>query len=247
MKPRIGVTITPSVHDQRRVGHVDRAYADAVVTVGALPVVLPVLDPADADEALAGLDGLLLTGGGDVSAECYGEEPAPEAYGRDAARDRWELALVAAARAAGLPILGVCRGAQVLNVAAGGTLVQHLPVVTDESHREYERDAETVHPVALDPESLLAAVTGQRELGVNSLHHQAVAVVGPGLRPVAWAPDGVIEAVESVEDRLLGVQWHPELLVHEAAPPAHRRLFAWLAQAAAERRDAAPSTAAEVA
>ena len=175
-------------------------------------------------------------GGGDVAASCYGEDPAPEAYGVNVARDTWELALVGAARAAGLPILGLCRGVQVLNVAAGGTLIQHLPVGTDESHKQYERDCETVHPVEVDPGSLLATITGPREFGVNTLHHQAVADVGAGLRPVAWAPDGVIEAVESVDGRpLLGVQWHPELLTHQ---PPHDRLFAWLVQAAGDRRAA---------
>jgi putative glutamine amidotransferase len=143
---------------------------------------------------------------------------------------------VAGARAAGLPILGLCRGAQVLNVAAGGTLVQHLPVGTDESHKQYERDGETVHPVEVDPGSLLAAITGRRAFGVNTLHHQAVADVGSGLRAVAWAPDGGIEAVDSIDDRpLLGVKWHPELLVHQ---PPQDRLFAWLAQAAADHRSA---------
>jgi len=245
MKPRIGVTSAPSLHDQRRVEHLDRAYTDAVVAAGAFPFVLPVLDWPDAEEVLSGLDGLLLTGGGDVAASWYGEDPAPEAYGVDAARDGWELALVAAARAAGLPILGVCRGAQVLNVAAGGTVIQHLPVGTDESHKQYERDGETVHPVEVDPTSLLAAITGPRAFGVNTLHHQAVADVGSGLRPVAWAPDGVIEAVESVDDRLLlGVQWHPELLTHQ---PPHDRLFAWLAQAAADRRGATVSIPPQVA
>lgn len=239
MRPRIGVTSAPSLRDQRRVEHVDRAYTEAVLAGGALPCVLPVLDGGDADEALARLDGLLLTGGGDVTAAYYGQDPSPEAYGSDYARDRWELALVAAARASGVPILGVCRGAQVLNVAAGGTLTQHLPVVTEESHREYERDGETVHPVQVDPAGLLATITGERAFGVNSLHHQAVARVGPSLRPVAWSPDGVIEALESVDGGpVLGVQWHPELLVHQPAHPAHLRLFAWLAQAAADRRSA---------
>jgi putative glutamine amidotransferase len=236
MRPRIAVTSCPTVHDQRPVQHVDRAYTDAVVGAGALPFVLPVLGRADAEEVLSGLDGLLLTGGGDVAASCYGADPAPEAYGVDAARDAWELALVAAARAAGLPILGLCRGAQVLNVAAGGTLVQHLPVGTDESHKQYERDCEIVHPVEVDRASLLAAITGRRAFGVNTLHHQAVAEVGSSLRPVAWAPDGVIEAVESVDGRpLLGVQWHPELLTDQ---PPHDLLFAWLAQAAADRQGA---------
>jgi putative glutamine amidotransferase len=242
MKPRIGVTSAPSIHDQRRVDHLDRAYTNAVVGAGAFPFVLPVLDGADAEEVLSGLDGLLLT---DVAAACYGADPAPEAYGVDVARDAWELALVAAARAAGLPILGLCRGAQLLNVAAGGTLVQHLPVGTDESHKQYERDCETVHTVEVDPASLLAAITGQRAFGVNTLHHQAVAEVGASLRPVAWAPDGVIEAVESVDGLpLLGVQWHPELLTHQ---PPHDRLFAWLAGAAADRQGGTVSMPPQVA
>jgi putative glutamine amidotransferase len=245
MKPRIGVTSAPSMHDQRRVEHLDRAYTAAVVGAGAYPVVLHVLGWGDAEEVLSVLDGLLLTGGGDVAASCYGEDPAPEAYGVDVARDAWELALVAAARAAGLPILGLCRGAQVLNVAAGGTLIQHLPVGTDESHKQYERDCETVHPVAVDPGSFLAAITGQRAFGVNTLHHQAVAEVGASLRPVAWAPDGIIEAVESVDGLpLLGVQWHPELLIHQ---PPHDRLFAWLARAAADRQSGTVSMPPQVA
>lgn len=98
MKPRIGVTSCPKIHDQRPVEHVDRAYTDAVIGAGAYPFVLPVLGWADAEEVLSGLDGLLLTGGGDVAASCYGQDPSPEAYGVAAARDSWELALVAAAR-----------------------------------------------------------------------------------------------------------------------------------------------------
>jgi putative glutamine amidotransferase len=130
-------------------------------------------------------------------------------------------------------------------VAAGGTLVQHLPVDTDDSHKQYERDCETVHSVEVEPSSRLAAIAGQRTFGVNTLHHQAVASVGAGLRPVAWAPDGVIEAVESSDDRpLLGVQWHPELLTHQ---PPHDRLFAWLVQAAANRHDPAVSMPPQVA
>jgi putative glutamine amidotransferase len=239
VKPRIGISSAPSFHDGRRAEHLERAYTDAVVGADALPFVVPVLDRADAEEVVFSLDGLLLTGGGDVAAGFYEEEPAREAYGVDAARDTWELALAAAARTAGLPVLGVCRGAQVLNVAAGGTLIQHLPSRTDEPHREYERDRESVHPVEVEPGSLLAAITGQRSFGVNSMHHQAVANVGSSLRPVAWAPDGVIEAVESNDDRpLLGVQWHPELITHQ---PPHGLLFVWLAQAAAHRQGATES------
>lgn len=233
-RPRIGITSAPILHEGRRSERVDRSYTEAVTGAGALPCALPVLGPADAEEVLSGLDGLVLSGGGDVAPSLYGEAPAPEVYGVDASRDAWELALVAAARAARLPVLGICRGLQVVNVATGGTLIQHLPTFTDEPHREYERDREAVHPVEVGPASLLATVTGQPSFGVNSLHHQAVATVGGGLRAVAWAPDGVVEAVESSDDdNLLAVQWHPELLTPD---PPHDRLFAWLVRAAVEPR-----------
>jgi putative glutamine amidotransferase len=144
------------------------------------------------------------------------------------------MALVGAAAAAGLPVLGICRGLQVLNVAAGGSLVQHLPPPSYEVHRRYEPDREPVHQVEVQPASLLADVTGELAWGVNSLHHQAVAAVGRGLRPTAWAPDGVIEALEGTgASPVLGVQWHPELITHER-PQA--LVFAWLAAAAASRR-----------
>jgi putative glutamine amidotransferase len=234
MRPRIGITGAPSLHDGRRAEHLERTYTEAVVGAGALPFVLPVLRPSDSGEVLAQLDGLLLTGGGDMAASWYGEEPAPETYGVDTTRDAWELALVAGAKGAALPVLGICRGAQILNVAAGGTLVQHLPAFTDCDHRDCERDREFVHGVEVDPGSLLAEVAGSRAFGVNTLHHQAIAKVGPGLRPVAWAPDGVIEAVESAGGRLvLGIQWHPELI---ADRPPHGLLFAWLARAAGASR-----------
>ncbi len=204
-------------------------------------MILPVLEGVDADDVIAGLDSLLLSGGGDIVASYYGMSPGEVEYSVDTARDAWELALVAAAHEAALPILGVCRGAQVLNVAFGGTLVQHLPKVTDISHRQLDKDLEIVHEVRVDPASMLATITGRHVFGVNSLHHQAVARSGSGLRPVAWAPDGVVEAVES-NDRsaVLGVQWHPELLTDQ---PAHYRVFSWLVQAALRRRDQADATA----
>jgi len=182
MKPRIAITASPMTHDERLGCKVNRGYVDAVVRAGALPLLVPVLAPAMAGQALMGLDGLLLTGGGDVSPSCYGEEPVPEIYGVNTDRDQWELALVAAARRVGLPILGVCRGAQILNVATGGTLIQHLPDVSAEPHGLRIRQSEEVHPVGIDPGSLLATVVGREQLGVNSLHHQALALVGRGGR-----------------------------------------------------------------
>jgi gamma-glutamyl-gamma-aminobutyrate hydrolase PuuD len=218
---------------------------DAVLRAGGLPLILPTLAPGDAEEVLVLLDGLILTGGGDVGSWRYGEEPAPEAYDVDPARDAWEQALAAAASAArdrpngrqdqeGLPILGVCRGAQLLNVAAGGSLVQHLPNVTAEPHRQREHYSEPVHDVDIDSASRLAAILGPGHLGVNTIHHQAVAQVGQGYRPVAWAPDGIIEAIEATDGAaVVAVQWHPEFLIDL---PRHGQLFLWLTQAAAARR-----------
>jgi putative glutamine amidotransferase len=230
MKPRIAITASPMTHDNRLGCKVNRSYVDAVVRAGAIPLLVPVLAPALSVQALMGLDGLLLTGGGDVSPSCYGEEPVSEVYGVNTDRDQWELALVAAAQRVGLPILGVCRGAQILNVATGGTLVQHLPDVSVEPHGLRIRESEEVHPVGIDPDSLLATVVGTEQLGVNSLHHQALALVGTGLRAVAWAPDGIIEAVEGADhEPILAVQWHPELMSDH---PRHQKLFNWLVEAA---------------
>ncbi|MDQ1393804.1 MAG: putative glutamine amidotransferase [Acidimicrobiaceae bacterium] len=245
MRPRIGISSTPTVHDERRVDRVSRWYVDAVWRAGGLPLILPTLAPTDAAEMLVGLDGLVLTGGGDVASWEYGEDPAPEAYDVDPARDAWEQALsqaAAATRKPGngrrdhqtMPLLGVCRGAQLLNVAAGGSLIQHLPNITEEPHRQREHYSEPVHSVDIDPASRLAAIVGPARLGVNSIHHQAIARVGEGFRPVAWAADGVIEAIEATDGApIVAVQWHPEFLINLAP---HGQLFLWLTKAAAAQR-----------
>lgn len=242
MKPRIGVTTTPETIDDRPVEQINRPYVDAIVRAGGIPFVLPVLDPADADLALLALDGLLLTGGGDVDPARYGEAPVPEVYGVNAGRDAFEAALVVAAARAGVPVLGICRGSQILNVALGGTLHQHVPAVTGRNHSVKDRAYEPVHGVAVAPDSCLAAVVGNTAVAVNSLHHQAVDRPGAGLRAVAWADDGIIEAVESDGfGRFLAVQWHPELL---AGRVEHESLFAWLVTEAAGPTPATPATPA---
>ena len=214
-----------------------RDYVDAVVAAGGLPVMLPILDPGLAPVALRDLDGLLCSGGGDLEPGTYGQQPHPDVYGLDPARDAWELALV---RTAEVPVLGICRGSQLLNVAAGGTLVQHLPDRTDIVHRQMDRKREIVHDVEVQAGSRLHAVVGGLQLGVNSLHHQAVDEVGAGFAAVAWAPDGTVEAIEALGDGpVLAVQWHPELLLdHEP----HRALFGWLV-AAADAARVGPRTA----
>jgi putative glutamine amidotransferase len=237
MAVRIGITATSSVFDGRPVEELTRAYVSSVVRAGGLPMMLPVLDPDLAPSMVEGIDGLLLSGGGDIEPIRYGAPAAPEVDGVDRARDGWELALVAAAIERGVPVLGICRGAQILNVAAGGTLVQHLPDHTDQVHRDRERFGEIVHGVRIARGSRLARAMGRARAGVNTLHHQAVDQVGLGLEAVAWGPDGFVEAVEGVAHaRILGVQWHPELL---ADVPGHPELFRWLVDEAT----AVPDTA----
>ncbi len=241
MKPRIGVTSSPSLHEDRFLEALDRAYVSAVIRAGALPFVLPVLQPDEVDDVLTSLDGILFTGGGDLDPAHYSGSASSEVTGIDPERDAYELALARAAVARGLPVLGICRGCQVLNVALGGTLVQHLPEVTSLEHRAKEQWAEHVHGVRVLAGSLLASIVGMvgdgESLGVNSLHHQAVDALGTGLVASGWAEDGTIECVEGTGTHLvLGVQWHPELLVADAA---HMAVFDWLVAAAARRDQAA--------
>ena len=230
-KARIGVTTSPAVHDDIAVEGVNRSYVDAVVRAGAIPVVLPVLEASDVDDLLRSVDGILLSGGVDIDPSVYGAERAPEVEHVDPARDAFELALVRAAADLGIPVLGVCRGLQVLNVAFGGTLIQHLPGAdADAGHRERVRFAEIIHDVDVQAGSRLAEVVGSTRVGVNTLHHQAVDQIGAGLEPVAWSSaDGIVEAIEGVgASRMLGVQWHPELLAHV---PGNPELFSWLVSA----------------
>jgi putative glutamine amidotransferase len=204
----------------RRVDSVRREHVDGVVAAGGVPVVLPVLDPGLVDAALAEIDGLLLTGGGDV--EASGSPAGTAAAGVDTGRDGFELALVLSALEAGLPILGVGRGHQVLNVALGGSLAAHVPAI---SHDVADRIDRPVHQIRIAGGSLLAAVVGATSLGVNSLHNRAVEVAGAGLQVVARSEDGFVEAVEGLGDlRVVGVQWRPELLGDLGAAA----LFRWL-------------------
>lgn len=178
-------------------------------------------DTMSVTEALDGIDGLVLTGGDDVAPGLYGEEVHPAAEVVAPERDEFEIALVKEARARKLPILAICRGMQVLNVAYGGSLVQDIPTqvpgALDHTLKvPPHQPVEFSHEIWIEKDSLLARLmrdrlTGGDSLEVNSRHHQAVKVVGPGLRSVATAPDGIIEAIEDPEVKFcLGVQWHPE-------------------------------------
>jgi putative glutamine amidotransferase len=207
---------------------------DVVRLAGGVPVVLPAVE-GEIPEALDAIDALILPGGGDVDPAHYGGVRHEANYGISTERDGFELKLARAALAhPDLPILCVCRGMQLLNVALGGDLVAHIPDHYGDAviHRHPELQA-TQHPVRIDPKSRLAAILGETELIVHSVHHQAVGRLGNGLHAVAWSPDGVVEAVESDRHRfVVGVQWHPEL--GALGDERQRRLFEVLIERTAE-------------
>jgi putative glutamine amidotransferase len=210
-------------------------YAEAVTAAGGIPLILP----PSADwhrEILDILDGLIVSGGEDVEPQRYGQEPHPTVQWVDPVRDEFELEVVRYAFDRDRPLLGVCRGAQVLNVAAGGTLVQDLASQHPNLASHTQDQLHTVtHAVELAPATRLRAAIGAGSLSVNSGHHQAIHTVSARLKPVAWASDGVIEAAESPDRTwIVGVQWHPEMLYAEHVE--HRRLFEALVQAARESR-----------
>lgn len=185
-------------------------YAAAVEATGGVPVLLPPLALAEAAGAVvARLDGLVISGGADVDPGRYDAEPHPRTAGWRPDRDAWELALLDAADAIGLPVLGVCRGMQVMAVQAGGALVQHVPDLVDHEQHSPGGDAFGAVEVTTSAGTRLAGLVGER-LSVNCHHHQSVAS-HPGYVAVAHAADGTMEAMEAPGDRFcVGVQWHPE-------------------------------------
>jgi putative glutamine amidotransferase len=204
------------------------AYSKAVLKAGGLPVLLPMGEPTDASLFLDRIDGLVVTGGDDVNPGMYGATMDPRTTPADPERDEFEIALVEAALHDDRPMLCVCRGVQVLNVALGGTLHQH-----HDEHFELERYNLDVHGVRVDAGTMLAKVLGATDVGVNSLHHQALAEIAPRLRVVAHSDDGLPEGVEVTGCTFaLGVQWHPELLRHR---PEHLALFEALVAAGETR------------
>lgn len=199
----------------------NEAYVDAVRAAGLTPLVLPPLEPAELDAVASAVSGIVLTGGEDVDPAEYGAARNPLTQDPHQRRDKCELALVQLAHDRRLPTLAICRGIQVVNVALGGTLIQDIasecPSAIDHDQSN-DREAR-VHEVSIDRQSKLAAAVGSPTISVNSSHHQALARVAGGLRVTARSPDGIIEGVEWEADDwwMLGVQWHPEELVRDAA------------------------------
>jgi putative glutamine amidotransferase len=206
-------------------------YLDAVAAAGGIPVILAPLPARQLESIIDRLDGVCLSGGPDIEPATYGSDAHPELGPTEPEVDLFELGLVRAARRRGLPVLAICRGMQVLNVARGGTLVQHLPDLSDEiQHRQTVPASQPSHSVAVAADSKLARIAESERIDVNSFHHQAIDRLGTGLEPVAWADDGVIEGVEAPGDSFtIGVQWHAECLTERAE---QARLFAGLVDAA---------------
>jgi putative glutamine amidotransferase len=216
-------------------------YVEALRTVGAVPWLIPLLphDPDTMNGIFDRLDGIFLTGGVDVDPSRYGESKHPKCGTTDPDRDAVEMLLLEHARATDKPLLAVCRGIQILNVACGGTLYQD---VTDQVPAALKHDyfptptrpsrSYLAHDITVATDSRLARILGESVVPVNSMHHQAIKDLAPNLRPTAFAPDGIIEAVESDSKQfVVAVQWHPEELTD--TQPGMKRLFTEFVAAAA--------------
>ena len=240
MKPLIGITPSP-VTETLSHGTFERyamatTYVGAILAAGGIPIVLPP-QAGNTEAILDHLDGLLLSGGGDVEPSRFGDTSVhPTTYGLHPLRDQFEEELIAGALSRDLPLLCICRGIQILNVALGGTLIQdvadqHAPAI---EHRQQllELPPHSVgHTIEAAPESILERLFSTIEVGVNSFHHQAIKTIAPGLLVIGTAPDGIIEAV-SLPDRrfVLGLQWHPEMMFERH--PAQLAPFSALVEAA---------------
>jgi putative glutamine amidotransferase len=242
MRPLIGVTTSElrpgALATLRRDGlppHPEMAlgttYLQAVEAAGGIPVILAPTQLDAVPALVERLDGVCLSGGPDIDPFAYGAGVRhPELGSTHREVDGFELAVARAADAAGMPVLGICRGAQALNVARGGTLHQHV-----DGHRQDELATVPTHVLGVEQRSRLAEITGSgAQLAVNTFHHQAVDVVGAGLRVVARSADGIVEAIEDrTRTLVLGVQWHAESLIERAE---HAALFAALVEATAHPR-----------
>jgi gamma-glutamyl-gamma-aminobutyrate hydrolase PuuD len=242
-RPVIGVstgsTLVPIVEGQLDSHYAGRAYTAAVVAAGGLPVLLPAVAGAgadDVDDFLDLVDGIVLVGGTDIEPTLYGGD-WPPVQTPDPDRDVLERALVLGAQARGVPLLGVCRGMQMINVALGGTLHEHIEHEQVEAQRSGTFADVRLHTLPLDAESLAQRVLGRDEIEVLCMHHQAPDRIGEGLRVTARAEDGIVEAIELGGDSfMLGVLWHPEQMLDRG--PLQARLYESLVDAAHARVDA---------
>ncbi|MBL8859604.1 MAG: gamma-glutamyl-gamma-aminobutyrate hydrolase family protein [Planctomycetes bacterium] len=225
-RPSIGIT----THGRNEKGRFDLnvKYVESVRRAGGYPVLLPPGE-TNPEECLEFLDGIILSGGADVDPALYRGKQHPEVYGVDKARDACEIALVKAIFERKTPTLCICRGMQILNVALGGSLIEHLPDEIGPEIAHKDGDKFQTHAVDITPASRLARIVDAEHISTASMHHQALRKLAPGLTVVAQSKDGVIEAVEHADhEDLIAVQWHPE---HTAAEDERQQaLFNWLVE-----------------
>ncbi|MCU1348124.1 MAG: peptidase [Acidobacteria bacterium] len=245
-KPLIGIgsdlQLTPGKRDR---AFAYMTYIESLRNAGAVPVLIPP-QPENAADVVAGLDGLLLAGGDDCDPAAYGEERHATCEPMDIRRQDNDLALARAARELGVPTLGICLGMQVMNVAAGGTLIQDIASQFEtEIQHVSEPEDRARHDVMIDAGTKLASIVGAApEMNVNSSHHQAIRKVGEGLRAAAHAPDGIVEGLEDPKHPFyVGVQWHPEDMRGE---PSATSIFGAFIEAARRRATGRKQTATEM-
>lgn len=230
-QPLIGLTCGHQRENPQRY-YVNNAYIQAVLEAGGTPLLIPYQPKERLFPVLEFLDGLVLPGGVDIDPNRYGENPALGCGEIDPFWDELDLTVTGLALERNLPILAICRGCQVLNVVLGGSLIQDIPsqISNPIKHRQQAPRWYATHDISLQTASILGGIWGNAPQRVNSFHHQAIAKVGQGLRVVASAADGVVEAVESSHHRfVLGVQWHPEHMIHHY--PVAARIFLRFVQA----------------
>ena len=239
-RPLIGITST--FNDAQ--SQLNQVYYTSIVKAGGVPYIIPPFDVLAekgwADDILDALDGIVFSGGGDVNPLYFDEQPIRDLHAVATERDEMELLLVRRAADKQIPILGICRGIQVMNVAFGGTVLQDIYKQGDNVWIKHSQNAPrfaSSHTVSLESGSLLARIYGKQELAVNSFHHQAVGKLAPGFKVTATSPDGVIEAMESTEHKsILGVQWHPECLGNTWDTPEN--VFTWIVSEAKSFKEA---------
>lgn len=229
--PLIGITANLRKNGNRLEHRLGRSYTSAVLAAGGFPLILPVEPIKDPRELLLELDGILFSGGVDIDPARFNGDPHPRVEADETERDDMEIDLVRLAVSMGRPLLGICRGCQVINVALGGTLYTHISdqhpgAIQHDCHDRTSRSY-IAHGIRLDPHSRLAEISRGAELKVNSLHHQAINRLAPGLLAAGWCrEDGLIEAVEvKSHPYALAVQWHPEELQDQAEVQALFKSF----------------------
>jgi len=246
MKPIIGITgrpqCVPAAAVQIKAYLAGHTYTDSIRHGGGIPVILVPVDASEINDVLDRIDGLLFTGGGDVSPAAYGAEPEETIRGVNTERDSFEVELVRRAHERKMPVMGICRGLQVINVALGGTLIQDLPSHTGVHGHDITGEGvyEPHLQAKVEESSRLATVIGPGLHSINSIHHQAVDTLGDGLTVVASATDGTVEAIDH-EDHdwpFIAVQWHPEFLGMRDDGTSHELFTSFVESAAKYRADA---------